>query len=214
MPSFALAKLTRDNVSRYHGEGRALACQQRRAKGGVADQSHPSTRPNVHPNLTYAVKIDIIAGIQRGKNPWAFPSDIVELLMEDSLVPCHVMHSGVLIRTVCEDQQEQRAIIAHGEAGDLLARNAMTDIDALVPGSIAFDFERRDSVTKIFLETTLASKHQFADCRVETIGSDNEVEPAWCAAFENNTHIVAGVFNADDAVTENGFALAVDLVID
>ena len=49
---------------------------------------------------------------------------------------------------------------------------------------------------------------------METIGPDNEVEPAWCAAFENNTHILPGVLNADDAVTENGFALAVDLVID
>src|SRR5580704_4927393 len=128
-----LAKLTGDHVSGYHSEGRSLACQQRRAEGGVADQGHPATRPNVHLNLTYAVKIDIIAGIQRGKNPWAFPSDIVELLMEDILMPCHIMHGGVLIRTVSEDEQEQRAIIAHGEAGHLLARNAMTDVDALVP---------------------------------------------------------------------------------
>jgi hypothetical protein len=49
---------------------------------------------------------------------------------------------------------------------------------------------------------------------VETIGSDNEVEPACWAAFENDIDTCAVLFNAGNAITEYGFVPAVNFIID
>jgi hypothetical protein len=49
---------------------------------------------------------------------------------------------------------------------------------------------------------------------MKTIGADDKIEPACRCAFKGHLHAIAGLCDAGYAVTEEGLASTLDLVID
>src|SRR5215831_4091366 len=59
---------------------------KRHAKGGVADQRYAPFRPSIHADLTDAIEVKVIAGIESREDPGQLPAVSGECLAQDRLL--------------------------------------------------------------------------------------------------------------------------------
>ena len=114
---------------------------------------------------------------------------------------------------VCENKQEHRLVVAHGEASYLLAGDAITYIDILVSWTVAVHRKRCHHVPQIFLEPVLFSEHKLPNCRMETICSNHHIEAPRFGMLERNAHPAFVLVNLPDAVAEKSLTTAFDLLM-
>src|SRR5262249_34584583 len=144
----AMAQLAREYIGLRHREPRALAGEEGNAGRGIADQRRAPSRPVAHSNLADPVEIDTSDARHRRLDRRPFPSPPGEGASQRRLASLvrRGARSGQVL--VAEDEEEERPAVAHGESGDLSARNAVADVDQLIPRPIALDLERGDVVAE------------------------------------------------------------------
>src|SRR5271165_5934079 len=114
---------------------------------------------------------------------------------------------------ISENEQKHRAVVTHRKARHLLAGEAIADIDILVSRAVSFHRKRGDHVSKIFLESVVISEYQFPNDRMEAIGSDHHLEISRWFALEMNTYTIFVLVDLLNTITENGFTMAFDLLV-
>ena len=75
-------------------------------------------------------------------------------------------------------------------------------IHVLVARKVTKGLERGGHVTERFLELLLRPEGKPANIRMQTVGADHQIEPAFSGTFELNPHAVGLLLQTDDLVVE------------
>src|SRR5215469_15036972 len=107
-----LTELTCQNVCPNHRQRRTLTSQKRWAKSRVAYQADPTTRPGVHADLAYAIKINVTTRFHCRQNPRTFPSGLREFGAQDVFMIGRLVLEIAALR-IREYKQEHCPIVMH-----------------------------------------------------------------------------------------------------
>ena len=101
-------------------------------------------RPSIHADLTDTIEVEVIAAIERRKDPRYLPGVAGEHLAQDRLLRRDPMR--LRLGSAAEYEHEQRSIVVKSETADLPAGSAMDDVDELVARPISSSFECSDPI--------------------------------------------------------------------
>jgi hypothetical protein len=155
-PALRCGQFAGQNVGGRHRQRRALAGEKRHAKGRVAHECYTPTRPGSHADLTDAIEIKVIAGIESPKDSRQLPAVTLEYLAQDRLL----RRDSVRLRlaSACEYEQKQRSVVVEGKTTDLPAGSAMDEVNELVARPISGGFECRDAIAEVLLVRSCGPK--------------------------------------------------------
>src|SRR6516164_4560946 len=140
-----------------------------------------------HADLTDAIEIKVIAGIESPKDSRQLPAVTLEYLAQDRLL----RRDSVRLRlaSACEYEQKQRSVVVEGKTTDLPAGSAMDEVNELVARPISGGFECRDAIAEVLLVAVLRPKDEFAYTRVKPVGANDEIKPTFAAMLELDMHL-------------------------
>ena len=187
--------------------------QQRDAERSVADERDAVARPTRHDDLTDAIEVEIVRAIDLAENARALPVIRAVFLMQHQLLRRRVELRQLRVGVGGEDEQEQGSVVAQGDASEHAARLAIHHVDIVVAWAVTAGFERRHHVAEALFKAFLWPKYQSSNRRMQTVGADDQIEPALAPAFELDLDGIAALFEADDFVAENDFRAVLDLLV-
>ena len=107
----------------------------------------------------------------------AFPTVAAESLAQHRLLAPPSRACGARGFIVSgEDEQDERPVVAQGDAPDHAAGLAVEHVDVFVARPIASGLERGDRVTEILFKLLPRPEGELANLRMQAVGADDEVK--------------------------------------